>query len=1110
MSRKNITAWVWLPVKMAGLALAGAAMIGGLVLLAAFLFAGQVEPGALTADPALLAELAELKDQEIDAAQPTRLQVEVDYAAGAAAPWFPKAESPVLTGLAAVGALPPVAERVGPEPLVLRGIEGAGSYGGDMLQLKDTGDWRMKPVSLVRWSPQGYPIVPNVAKAWTVEDGGRVYTFTLRRGMHWSDGAPFTAADILFWWEHERLDREVNPGPPPREWMHRGKPALVEAPDPLTLRVTFTEPNTLFLEQLAGTPQACQSPRHFLQPFHPILGDPELIRRVQEQHNLINKKAVYSFVRSRIEMPALDPWMIRTERATPPTIYVRNPYYWAVDEEGRQLPYLDRIVVNDKSLDMLTIAAAQGEVSMQARYVRNEDYILLMKQRRQFGYQVHHFINGDGADWALSFNLTRRREEGNVAIDQKADLLADKRFRQALALAVDRQAIVDALFSGMTRPHQTGPVAPSPHAVEAGQDPYARFDPAQANALLDACGLTARDADGYRCLPNGPVLVFDINYSSFMSDGPGEFIVDDWRNVGVRARLRPQDRSIFYVEKSAGLHDISVWSGYGAFLPLLDPRYYFPFSRESNFAVRQGNWYRAGGLFAAPDDATIRGDAPPIDSPLRRGMELYEEVKQAASPEQRQELFGEMLTLATENVYVLNLYAPLPQLAVVKDGFRNVPRQGVYSWAFLSPSNLGPETWFWADRTPSTQELADIALDLSRLQPLRPLTAEGRIVAGETAATIAPDRSRQVMGALIKWALWIAAILLVGLCVLRSPLVGRRLLMMIPTLFVISIISFVVIELPAGDAITSKIMEMQEQGGTVDEGVIQDMQVMFRTEEPAWRRYVWWMGLEWFGSFEAKDEGLLQGNMGRSMLDLMPVNQKVGDRLLFTFLISLGTILFTWMLALPIGIYSAVRQYTFFDYVFTIGGFIGMCVPGFLLALLLMFASEALFGFTVSGLFSPEYAIQTGWSAGKVLDLLKHIWLPILIMGVTGTAGMIRVMRANLLDELKKPYVVTARAKGLRPLKLLLKYPVRVALNPFISGLGSILPELISGGAIVAIVMSLPTIGPMQLDAVMQQDMYLAGSMLMLLSALAVVGTLMSDLLLMVVDPRIRLQGGGR
>lgn len=1096
--------------KMLGMVLAGAAIIGALILLGALPFRGHVESESLRPDPLQLTELANLKDQDIDAENPIRLQVEVDYSLGRAAPWFPQAESPVLKELVEAGSLPPVTERVGPEPLVLRGVDGIGRYGGDMLQLKDVGGARMEPVGLVRWSPQGFPIVPNLAKSWTVDDGGKVYTFTLRQGIRWSDGEPFTTSDILYWWENEQLDREVNQGELQVEWKHRGKPALVEALDPLTLRVTFAEPNALFLEQMASNSiAACQSPRHFLQPFHPTLGDPELIRRVQEQHNLINKKAVYGFVRKRIERPTLAPWMIRTERSTPPILYVRNPYYWAVDEEGNQLPYLDRIVVNDKSMDMLTIAAAQGEVSMQARHIRNKDYILLMNQRRQYGYQVYHFINGEGADWAISFNLARRREPGNTALDQKADLLADKRFRQALSLAVDRQGIVDAIFPGMTQPHQTGAVPPSPFAFPDIEDPYVRFDPIRANALLDACGLTSRDADGYRCFPDGPSLLFDINYSSVTGEGPGEFIVNDWHNVGIRARLRPQNKSIFYVEKTAGLHDMTVWFGDGPFLPLLDPRYYFPFSPESNFAVRQGIWFQSGGLFAGPD-ADIPGNAPPIGSPMRRGMELYEEVKQTASLEERRALFREMLTLTMENVYMLNLYAPLPQLAVVKDGFRNVPRKGVYSWPFMSPVNMGPETWFWEDFQPSQRELDDIAMEISRLEPLRPLTADGPIAAGETVAKVALDRSREVLGTIVVWGLWIAAILLVGLCVVRSPYVGRRLLMMIPTLAVISIISFVVIELPAGDAITSKIMEMQEQGGTVDEGVIQDMKAMFRTEEPAWRRYTWWMGLEWFFTFQPSDEGLLQGNMGRSMLDLMPVNEKVGDRLLFTFLISLGTILFTWMLALPIGIYSAAKQYTFFDYVFTIGGFIGMCVPGFLLALLLMFASESLFGLTVSGLFSPEYAVQSGWSAGKVVDLLKHLWLPILVAGVTGTAGMIRVMRANLLDELKKPYVVTARARGVRPLKLLLKYPVRVALNPFISGFGGMLPELISGGAIIAIVMSLPTIGPMQLDAVMQQDMYLAGSMLMLLSILAVIGTLLSDLLLVAFDPRIRLEGRGR
>lgn len=305
-------------------------------------------------------------------------------------------------------------------------------------------------------------------------------------------------------------------------------------------------------------------------------------------------------------------------------------------------------------------------------------------------------------------------------------------------------------------------------------------------------------------------------------------------------------------------------------------------------------------------------------------------------------------------------------------------------------------------------------------------------------------------------------------------------------------------------------MQMQEEGGHVDAAEIQDIKNLFRVEQPAWKRYTWWMGLDWFRTFERKDAGLLQGNMGRSMIDMQPVNQKVGDRLLFTFLISLGTIVFTWLLALPIGIYSAVKQYSLLDYVFTVGGFIGMCIPGFLLALLMMYGAEVWFGLTVSGLLSPQYAAQSTWSLPKLIDLLRHIWLPILVMGIAGTAGMIRVMRANLLDELKKPYVVTARAKGMRPLRLLLKYPVRVALNPFISGIGGILPELISGGAIVAIVMSLPTIGPMQLDAVMQQDMYLAGSMLMVLSTLSVIGVLISDLLLVACDPRIRFQGGTR
>ncbi|RYZ59567.1 MAG: ABC transporter permease, partial [Proteobacteria bacterium] len=244
--------------------------------------------------------------------------------------------------------------------------------------------------------------------------------------------------------------------------------------------------------------------------------------------------------------------------------------------------------------------------------------------------------------------------------------------------------------------------------------------------------------------------------------------------------------------------------------------------------------------------------------------------------------------------------------------------------------------------------------------------------------------------------------------------------------------------------------------------------------------------------------------LGRSMETQLPINQMVGDRIGLTVVVSLLTILFTWAIALPIGIYSAVRQYSVGDYVLTLAGFVGMCVPAFLLALVLIAVSGKV------GLFSPEFAAQPDWSWAKVKDLLAHLWIPIVVLGVGGTAGMIRVMRANLLDELKKPYVTTAMAKGVRPMRLLLKYPVRLALNPFVSGIGNLFPQLVSGGAIVAIVLALPMVGPLQLQALLAQDTYLAGSMLMVLSLLGVVGTLVSDVLLLWLDPRIRFEGGSR
>lgn len=324
-------------------------------------------------------------------------------------------------------------------------------------------------------------------------------------------------------------------------------------------------------------------------------------------------------------------------------------------------------------------------------------------------------------------------------------------------------------------------------------------------------------------------------------------------------------------------------------------------------------------------------------------------------------------------------------------------------------------------------------------------------------------------------------------------LILRRIFWMAPTLFVISILSFIIMQLPPGDYLTSYIAALEESGEPVNLDQVAALRARYHLDDPYYLQYLRWMG------------GLLTGDLGMSFEWNRPVRDLIGEQLLLTVVLSLTTLLLTWLVAIPIGIFSAVRQYTVWDYLFTFVGFIGLATPDFLLALILMFAGYRFFGVSAGGLFSSEYQ-QAPWSLAKVGDLFAHLWIPVIIIGLAGTASLIRVMRANLLDELRKPYVVTARAKGVSPVKLLLKYPVRVAINPLVSTVGWLLPAIVSGSVIVAVVLGLPTIGPLFLRALMNQDMYLAGSIVMLLSFLTVVGTLLSDLLLLWLDPRIRYE----
>jgi peptide/nickel transport system permease protein len=321
-----------------------------------------------------------------------------------------------------------------------------------------------------------------------------------------------------------------------------------------------------------------------------------------------------------------------------------------------------------------------------------------------------------------------------------------------------------------------------------------------------------------------------------------------------------------------------------------------------------------------------------------------------------------------------------------------------------------------------------------------------------------------------------------------------RLLVMIPTLIVISMLIFTIIELPPGDYFESYVQELRMLGEEADLQEIEDLKARYGFDDPLPVRYLHWVG------------GMMRGDFGYSFEYRLPVNDVVGDRLWLTMFVSVVTIAFTWLLAFPIGLYSATHQYSWGDYGLTFLGLIGIAVPHFLLAIILMYFANVWFGTSIGHLMDLQYLDQP-MSWDKFRSILEHLWIPVLIIGTGGTAGMARRLRANLLDELGKQYVVTARAKGLSPTRLVLKYPLRMALNFFVSDIGSILPSIISGAEVTAIILSLETTGPMLIRALQSQDMYLAGSFLMYLSFLTVIGILVSDLALTLLDPRIRLQG---
>ena len=1037
---------------------------------------GDVKDKPMELDPVLAAKFEEQRNPQFDPNNTPTLHLPIDVT--------PRGESPILKKLVDEGELPPLAERVPEKPIVLDTIDGIGEYGGTWLRLAIAPDdvgiitYRLSGAFLARWSPLGYPIEPHIAESITPSNEDRVWTIKLREGIRWSDGEPYTADDIMYWWDNEVNNTYVSSNPP--SWMiNAGKVGRVEQIDKYTVRVEFDEPYTNFMEVLALRMEMTDNPRHYLQQYHPdpAIGNNELIEEMMRKHKLPSRLALYWFIKNWInpEYPRLWPWLFRTYTSNAPFVFVRNPYYYVFDKEGNQLPYIDRIQFDVLDSKMLALRAADGSVSMQGRHIRFSDYTELMTQSEANGYRVLHWYPATRSTFAINPNLNRRVDPNDPSTKWKAKLLSDKRFRQALSLAINRESIIQAEQAGVGEPSQVAPGQQSKFDYPALTNAFTEYDPPRADALLDELGLDKRDDEGMRTFPDGTRMSFYLDFCSFTGAGPGQFIVDDWAEVGVRVTARERARSLFYTEKDSCDFDFNVWTGESDMVPMIAPRYYIPTDTEAFYAVGWGRWYQNGGFYGSQQSKTIRGSIPvPKSSPMYEAISSYEKAIHTSDPKEQKKYIERMLQIAADNTWTINIATSPPIPFVVDKRMRNVPEIGLYGYIFATPSNTGIETYYFENATNTPGATAQVEEAIKHVTP-RP-AADG-------------SDDTNVIGKVVKLLLFGIFVLFLLLIGWKHPFVWRRLMIMVPTLLVISVVTFTIIQLPPGDYLTTRIMLLQESGDQANLQAIEDLKDVFHYEEPSWKLYLRWMGFYWFKTYEPADQGLLQGNLGRSMETMSPINEVVGDRLLLTMAISIGTILMTWAIALPIGIYSAVRQYSISDYILTVLGFLGMCTPAFLLALVLMVYSDQ------KGLFSPEFAAQPEWDWPKFIDLLKHIWIPIVVLGIGGTAGMIRIMRANLLDELQKPYVTTAKAKGVRPMKLLIKYPVRLALNPFVSGIGYLFPQIVSGGAIVAMVLALPTVGPLLLSALFTEDMYLAGSMLMVLSLLGVFGTLVSDLL---------------
>lgn len=602
----------------------------------------------------------------------------------------PPEEPPALAARVAGGELPPLARRLPERPLVLT-TDAAAAYGGELRTLIGTPkDLKLAFVygyaRLVRFD-RDYQIVPDIVERFEVKEG-RIFTFHLRKGHRWSDGAPFTSADFEYWWKYVATDKQLAPAGPPAMLLVDGEVPTVEFPDPWTVRYSWSKPHNLFLlDQAGAAPTTLYRPAHYLKQFHEAFADPEKLAEMVKAERRRSWAALHhardaTYVMDNPELPTLQPW--RPTVAPPAEVFVaeRNPYFHRVDQRGRQLPYIDRLklVLADKAI--IPVKASTGEADLQARYLSFDQYTFLKKNERLAGYHVYLWSTASTAHVALYPNLT-------TTDPVMRTLLQDRRFRRALSLAIDRDEINKILFYGFGVPGQNT-VLKSPAAVDGDlRLAWARFDPKQAARLLDEMGLTARDAAGFRLRPDGKRLDIIVETAGESTEQTDilELVADTWREIGVQLLVRPSQREVFRRRVFSGEAVMSVWSGeFGLPTPDMSPAWLAPVSEE------QLQWSRWGLHF----ETKGRRGEPPVLPAARRLVDLYRRWLISTDRAERARIWGEMLAINAEEVFTIGILGGTLQPVIVANGLRGVPEKGVYAWDPGAHFGLySPDTFYW-------------------------------------------------------------------------------------------------------------------------------------------------------------------------------------------------------------------------------------------------------------------------------------------------------------------------------------------------------------------------------------------------------------------------------